>query len=62
MNGLELVKHCLEVRPGTPAFIASGFAGKVTPVEMRQAGVTQFFQKPIDLGELAAAIARVVQR
>lgn len=62
MNGLELIKQCLEVRPGTPAFIASGFAGRVTPVEMRKAGVAQFFQKPIDLGELAAAIARVVSR
>jgi PAS domain S-box-containing protein len=61
MNGLDLSRKCLALRPDLPVFIASGFAGQVTPAAMRDAGVRRFFQKPVDFAELAAAIATVLR-
>jgi len=61
MNGLDLSRKCLALRPDLPVFIASGFAGQVTPAAMREAGVRRFFQKPVEFSELAEAVATALR-
>ncbi len=57
LTGMDLAERLRASRPQLPIFIASGFAGQVTTERMHAAGITRIFTKPIELAELANALA-----
>ncbi|MBI2815148.1 MAG: PAS domain S-box protein [Opitutae bacterium] len=57
MTGPVLANKLRAARPGLPVFIMSGFAGTHSPEKLRSEGFTDFLHKPVDLHELARALA-----
>ncbi len=60
MNGVELMRRIRQSRPEIPVFMTSGFAGKMTPEMMREAGVTDFLPKPVEMALLTDLLARAL--
>jgi two-component system, cell cycle sensor histidine kinase and response regulator CckA len=56
IDGAELYKRALALRPGTPAILVSGFAESRRVRLARELGAVNFLQKPLTLGKLARAV------
>ncbi|MEY2878631.1 MAG: hypothetical protein RLZZ15_1011, partial [Verrucomicrobiota bacterium] len=61
LSGLDLARQLLAQRPELPVFISSGFAGNLTAEKMKEAGITDFLPKPVELADLADALARALR-
>jgi CheY-like chemotaxis protein len=60
-SGLEIIREASRIRP-TPAIALSGFGSAEDVILSRDAGFAEHLTKPIRIGDLDAAIARVVPR
>jgi signal transduction histidine kinase/ActR/RegA family two-component response regulator len=60
MGGLATLRHLRELRPGMPALLMTGYAGRdfVPPVDLG----AEVISKPLDLAKLAAAIRTALER
>ena len=56
MTGVELARRVMQLRPGLPVLLMSGFAGTLTGERARALGICGLLTKPIDLPTLAAAV------
>ncbi len=56
IDGTELYKRALALRPGTPAILVSGFAESKRVRLARELGAVDFLQKPLTLGKLARSV------
>jgi CheY-like chemotaxis protein len=56
VDGAELYRRALALRPGTPAIVVSGFAESRRVRLARELGAVDFLQKPLTLGKLARAV------
>ena len=59
MNGVELAKRLLAVRPGLPVILYSGDIGRVVD-SAHAAGIREVLEKPVSLSELASAVRRAL--
>jgi DNA-binding response OmpR family regulator len=55
-DGVETYKRMIELRPGQPAVLVSGFADIARIVEARKLGIRQSVQKPYTTEKLGAAV------
>ena len=62
MTGLELAEKLLQIRADLPIILCSGFSEKVTHDKAMATGIREFITKPIDLGEMAKIVRRVLDR
>jgi signal transduction histidine kinase len=62
LSGLETYRRMLELRPGQPAIIASGFAETDDVLATRALGAGRLVPKPYSMAELAEAVAEELQR
>lgn len=62
MTGTDLAKRLLEVRPGMPIILATGFVGALTHEEIRKQGLWEMIQKPVAPSELTKAIERALRK
>ena len=60
MTGIELAKQVLEVRPGIPIILMTGYAGTFDAAQARTAGFTELLLKPLSLDVLANAVSRAL--
>jgi two-component system cell cycle sensor histidine kinase/response regulator CckA len=60
LTGVELAKKIHSSRPSLPVFVVSGFTGDLTSKKARGEGITGFINKPIELPELAKALANAL--
>jgi two-component system response regulator PilR (NtrC family) len=51
-NGLELVDHIAQVKPGLPVAVITAFGSMDTAIVALKAGAFDFVQKPVDLEQL----------
>lgn len=58
MNGVELAKEAIKIRPGLSVLLSSGYAGESID-EWVASGAWPFLKKPYLQSELADALARV---
>lgn len=56
MTGVELARGMLAVRPDLPIILCSGYIDEEKREEIQQAGIREFFNKPVDSGQLIQAI------
>ncbi|MBI2377230.1 MAG: response regulator [Deltaproteobacteria bacterium] len=56
LTGAELVRSILEIRPGTPILICTGYSDVLDESAARRLGVRGFLMKPIDRLGLAKAV------
>ncbi len=62
MTGDELTRKVLAVRPDLPVLLCTGFSQTLTPEKVKQIGASELLVKPILKDDLAAALARCLQR
>lgn len=61
-DGVETYKRLIELRPGQPAVLVSGFADIARIVEARKLGIRQSVQKPYTTETLGAAVRAALDR
>jgi CheY-like chemotaxis protein len=62
MTGVELAAKLLALRPGIGILVSSGFAGSLTDENVVELGLKGLLRKPVDMAELAEAIAGALVR
>jgi len=62
LSGLEVLKSTKELSPDSEVLVATGYAELETAVECVRGGAFDFVQKPFDMNELLATVARALER
>lgn len=62
LTGLELARAVLQVRPGLPVLVVSGYLENRIVVELRESGMHAFLAKPHSSDELKTAIEALIGR
>ena len=62
INGIELARQLLGIRPGVPIILATGFSELITPEEAKRWGIRELVMKPYAILDLAKAIRRVLDQ
>jgi PAS domain S-box-containing protein len=62
MTGMELAVEVLGKRPDLPIILCSGFAGKLSEEDTKEAGIAEFIWKPFIPSELANIVYEVLQK
>ncbi len=60
MTGAELAKQLLQIRPGLPIILCTGYSSKVDKVMAREIGIREFVEKPLYLRDIAEVIRKVL--
>lgn len=53
LTGVDLASRVLELRPGLPVILCTGFTEGITPEEAKMQGIRQFVLKPADFNQIA---------
>ena len=56
MKGIDLARAILDLRPGIPVFLVTGFSEDITPQSARENGIAECFEKPVSTEVLTRAI------
>jgi signal transduction histidine kinase/ActR/RegA family two-component response regulator len=59
-TGMELAEDVLRLRPDLPVILASGYSVTLTSGMLEERGIRELLYKPLEYGELAATLARVL--
>jgi len=62
LSGLELAKAFLAIRPDLPIILSTGYSSQASEEDAAQAGIRRFIMKPVNIGELAAAIRELLDQ
>jgi PAS domain S-box-containing protein len=60
LNGDELAREILRIRPGMPIILCTGFSEMIDAEKATAMGISEFMLKPIEKGELARAVRRAL--
>jgi len=60
MTGETLSRHLMQIRPDIPIILCTGFSRELTKEKALGMGIREFLLKPIDYGELALVIRRIL--
>ena len=59
MTGKELAKKLMQLRPGIPIILCTGFSEQIDSDKAKEMGISAFIMKPIDMSEIADTIRKV---
>ena len=62
MTGVELSKRVLEITPGFPIILCTGFSENMDESTARQIGIRALLMKPIILSDMAGAVRKVIDQ
>lgn len=60
MNGSDLSRELLQIRPGLPVILATGYSATMSPEKAKAIGIREFLFKPNTMHELGEAIRRAL--
>lgn len=60
MTGTELALKALEIKPGIPIILCSGYKGVISDEDARKYGIRAFTAKPLDMAEITRLIRAVL--
>jgi two-component system cell cycle sensor histidine kinase/response regulator CckA len=60
MNGEQLAKMILKIRPDVPIILCTGFSEKINDEKAKEIGIRRFIEKPINRSELANVVRQVL--
>ncbi|GEM_PF-1841818 len=60
LTGAEMAAQLLQIRPGMPVVLCTGFSGAVSSEQAHQLGICEFLMKPITTRTLAEAVSRAL--
>jgi CheY-like chemotaxis protein len=56
INGDELTREILSIRPDLPVILCSGFISELDEQTLQKSGIKKYIEKPLDVAELDKAI------
>ncbi|MDB6130796.1 MAG: hypothetical protein JWM04_1903 [Verrucomicrobiales bacterium] len=56
MTGLQLASQLLQIRPGLPIILMTGYSASLTPERVQAAGIRQLILKPMTIHSLSSAV------
>jgi DNA-binding NtrC family response regulator len=62
MSGEKLAQEILEIRPGIPIIICTGFSNMMNPEKASQMGIKGFLMKPLTMSDLSKGIRNVLDK
>lgn len=62
MDGLELLSRIQSVKPGTPVIVMTAYGSEDTAIEAMERGAYDYIEKPFDLDEMLALLARIEEK
>ncbi len=62
MTGKDLAQEILQIRPGFPVILCTGFSEIITEEKAKQIGIKAFVMKPLAVGEVATTIRQVLDQ
>jgi len=62
MHGAELSQKLMNIRPDIPVILCTGYSSKVTIEEALGMKIRKFFEKPVDIAQLAKAIRYILDK
>ncbi len=60
LTGYDLAEKLLDIRPGLPIILCTGFNEALTPEKLKLSGIREFVMKPLHIHELAEMVRRVL--
>jgi CheY-like chemotaxis protein len=60
MNGMELAKRAMELRPDFPVVLCCGYSSLINAEEARRRGIRAYVEKPVVMRELLVCIREVL--
>ncbi|MGD9231788.1 MAG: ATP-binding protein, partial [Desulfobacterales bacterium] len=60
MTGDQLVQEILKIRPDIPTILCTGFSEKIEKEKVKQMGIGQYIEKPINRSDLAKMVRNVL--
>ncbi|MBN2108657.1 MAG: response regulator, partial [Deltaproteobacteria bacterium] len=61
MNGFDLAREIMRMRPGIPVMLCTGFSENMSPEKAQAAGIRAFVMKPLSRLEFAQAIRKALE-
>jgi DNA-binding NtrC family response regulator len=62
MDGLELLSRIKSVKPDTPVIVMTAYGSEDMAIEAMERGAYDYIEKPFDLDEMLALLARIEER
>jgi len=62
MSGEKLAQEILEIRPGIPIIICTGFSNMMSPEKANEKGIKGFLMKPLTMSDLSRGIRDVLDQ
>ena len=60
LTGIDLAREVLQLRPGLPVMLCTGYSESASPEQAREVGVCEYVIKPPDFQKMAASIRKWV--
>jgi len=60
LNGLELTRELLAIRPGLPVILCTGYSDSLNLLKSKEAGIREILMKPYAITNLAELIRKVM--
>jgi len=60
MTGVELAKKLMEMRPGLPIILSTGFSQRISEDKAKDIGIRKFLMKPVSVTDLALSVRGVL--
>jgi PAS domain S-box-containing protein len=60
LTGVQLAQEIIKLRPHLPIILCTGFSETVSPRDAKASGIQEYLLKPLNVGELAKAIHRLL--
>ena len=62
MTGKDLAKELMDLRPGLPVILCTGFSEQINEKSAREAGISAFIMKPISMYNIANTIREILNQ
>lgn len=62
MTGAALAREILQIRPGMPIVLCTGYSDAIDEKAAREIGIREFLMKPVTFAGLAEAMAKILKR
>ena len=60
MTGDKLVQAILEIRPGMPIILCTGYSEKISKESAKELGIRKYIEKPIEMENLARSVREIL--
>ena len=62
MNGVDLAEWILEIKPGLPIILCTGFTTLISSEEAHRRGISDFVMKPYKIHDIAASVRALLDK